>query len=91
MAARSSTSFKIDYLAWQSQYRAALLEVNPDDLPRRIQEALAALYGRLQLLSRSSVHGSERQAIEDALGAIQVLVREIVDPTGRKKGDQAAA
>lgn len=80
MAARSSTSLKIDFPEWQPQYVAALLEVNPIHLRKRVEEAQAALLSRLQVLTRCSGHGAEIQAIENALGALQVLAQEILKP-----------
>ena len=78
MAARSSASLKIDFPEWQPQYVAALLEVNPDHLRKRVEEAQAALFSRLHVLSRCSGQETEIQAIENALGALQVLAQETI-------------
>lgn len=91
MSAEDSTSRNFLYPEWQPEYEAALMEVNPANLPQRIQDAQAALFKRLRELSLSSDQEAEREAIENALGALQVLTREIVRSAVRKQPNQAAA
>ena len=90
MATKNSSSQQFRYPEWQPQYKAALLEVNPINLAQRIQEAQAALFNRLRDLSRSSEQEREREAIENALGALQVLTREILKSVAGKQNNQAA-
>ena len=91
MATKDSSSRAFCYPQWQPQYEAALLELNPINLAQRIQEAQAALFNRLRDLSRSSGQEPETEAIENALGALQVLTREILTSAVRKQNNQAAA
>jgi hypothetical protein len=58
---------------WESLYRAALLELDHDQLPSRLRAAELAIQQRLVSLSRSSDHHAERHAIEDALQNLRVL------------------
>jgi hypothetical protein len=76
MAAGNSTRRVISYPEWQPQYEAALLEPNAAELPRRVQAAEAAILQRLQVVSDSADDASEREAMQNALGALQVLSRE---------------
>ena len=76
MAADDSPSSKILYPEWQNEYKTALLELDRQKLSERVTAAEAAIYKRLQAISESADHLAERRAIEDALAAIRVLVRE---------------
>jgi hypothetical protein len=84
MAEPSSPSPKILY-TWQHDYQAALLELDPETLPKRVQAAETAIFKRLQTISQSSDNQAERQAIEDALASLRVLKREIGFPDWEKK------
>ncbi len=64
------------YPDWQNEYAAALLELDPGKLPERVAAAETSIFNRLQVMSQSSDHQAERQAIEDALAALRVLKRE---------------
>ena len=77
MAARSSTSL---FPRVATAIRDCITGVNPDRLRERVEEAQTALFSRLQVLSRRSGHETEIQAIENALGALQVLTQETVKP-----------
>jgi hypothetical protein len=57
------------YPEWQEAYRAALLELDPEKLPKRVEVAETAISKRLQTLSKAPNSKAERQAIEDALCA----------------------
>jgi len=72
----SSPSSKILYPEWQAEYQAALLELDPKRLFERITAAETAIFNRLQAISHTSDGHDERQAIEDALGALRVLKRD---------------
>jgi hypothetical protein len=71
-----SASSKILYPDWQLQYRTALLELDPQKLPDRIDQAETAIFYRLQVLSQTPNHRAERQAIGDALASLRTLKRE---------------
>ena len=53
-----------------------MLEVDRKKLPERVAAAEAAIYERLQQISQDSHHDTERQAIEDALAGLRVLMKE---------------
>jgi hypothetical protein len=76
MATEDSPSPKILYPEWQNEYQAALVELDREKLPERVVVSETAIFNRLQVISRSSDHQAERQAIEDALAALRVLKRE---------------
>jgi hypothetical protein len=62
--------------AWQEQYQAALLESNPEELPRRIEAAGRAIQERIEELGESAGSSSnEQRAIEDALRTLRVLAK----------------
>jgi hypothetical protein len=61
-------------VGWQELYHAALLELRPDELRRRIDEAEKAIQQRMAELSRNdSRSDEERRAIDDALRGLHVL------------------
>jgi hypothetical protein len=64
---------EILYPHWQKEYQAAVLEIDPTQLPRCIEAAETAIYKRLQQLSQDSDHHTERQVIEDALQSLRFL------------------
>ena len=74
--ADSSSSPQLLYPEWQSEYQAALLELDREKLLQRVQTAESAIFNRLQALSQSSGHDAERQAIADALANLRVLKSE---------------
>ncbi len=62
--------------AWRGKYREALLEINPEELPRRIDAAERAIQERIEELGQSAGSSSEeQQAIEDALRRLRVLAK----------------
>jgi hypothetical protein len=68
---------RADYV-WHESYKAAILETDDKKLPNLLQAAKAAIDDRLHELQAD--HGGtaeERQAITDALGALNVLRREL--------------
>jgi hypothetical protein len=71
-----SPSFRILYPHWQSEYQAALLELDHMKLQARVAASETAILSRLQMISQSLDHQAERQAIEDALTALRVLKKE---------------
>jgi hypothetical protein len=54
-------------------YQAALLELDPEKLPQRVEAAETAIFKRLQTISQGSDSKAERQVIEDALANLRVL------------------
>ena len=74
MPAVNSAS-RLVYPDWQSEYEAALLELDPCHLPERIHTARMAILNRLQVLSASSENISEKQAIEQALAGLRFLAQ----------------
>jgi len=73
---------------WQRLYEAAILETDRSRLPELIAAAQAAIDERsekLQLVREGKASGStagdgiadEKQAIEDALGGLRILSKEI--------------
>jgi hypothetical protein len=83
---RSSTSPKMLYLEWQAYYQAALLELDPEKLPQRVEAAETEIFKRLQDLALSSNNHAERQTIEDALAGLRVLNQEkLAFPDWEKK------
>jgi hypothetical protein len=76
MADPKLPSPKILYPAWQHEYQAALLELDPKKLLERVTAAETAIFNRLQAISRSADTHAERQAIEDALASLRVIKRD---------------
>ena len=61
-------------VGWQELYQAALLELRPDELRRRIDEAEKGIQQRIVELSRNdSSSEEERRAMGDALRGLRVL------------------
>jgi CheY-like chemotaxis protein len=62
---------------WQELYRAAMLEIDPIKLKRRVEVALLAVHRRMRDLEEtpSKVNG-ESVALNDALNGLRVLERE---------------
>ena len=62
---------------WEEVYIAAMLETDSARLPERMRVAAGALL--LRLLDLTAIRGNEKEveAVEDALGRLAVLKREI--------------
>jgi hypothetical protein len=61
--------------AWQELYHAALLELRPEELRQRIDNAERAIQQRVAELRRNdSTSAGELQALDDALRGLKVLV-----------------
>ena len=76
MANDDQRSPEILYPTWQHEYQAALIEVDRAKLSQRVEAAEAAIFKRLQQLSRSSDDFAERQVIQDALHSLRALKRD---------------
>ncbi len=63
-------------LSWQELYRAALLEVDPEQLRQRIDDAEKAIHERSEELRQAGDQVNEEQgAMADALRALRVLAQ----------------
>jgi hypothetical protein len=60
---------------WQTLYIAAMTEADKTELPARVNEAEAAIFNRLQELSRAR-NLEELTALDDAIRGLRVLKRE---------------
>ena len=79
MAEHSST---LRFPQWQTQFQAALLELNRSNLLERVTQAEHAIFDRLQSLEGTphcESRFAELLAIEDALASLRMLKREQVD------------
>jgi hypothetical protein len=62
-------------VSWQEFYQAALLELDPDQLQRRIEEAQKAIRQRMAELRQNGPGPQEEtNALESALQGLDVLV-----------------
>jgi hypothetical protein len=77
---------ELRYPEWQQTYHDALLELNPQKLVQRVNEAETAILSRLQEMRIGSDSRMEAQAIEDALSGLRVLKNE----TAKFKRSQSA-
>jgi hypothetical protein len=77
---------ELRYPEWQQTYHDALLELNPQKLVQRVNEAEKAILSRLQEMRIGSDSRMEAQAIEDALSGLRVLKNE----TAKFKRSQSA-
>jgi hypothetical protein len=75
-------------VGWQELYQSALLELRPEELRRRIDDAEKAIQQRIVELSRDdSSSEEERRAIEDALRGLRVLaITECKPPLATRSG-----
>jgi hypothetical protein len=62
-------------LSWQELYRAALLEVQSEQLRQRIDDAEKAIYERNEELRQANQFNEEQGALADALRALRVLAQ----------------
>jgi len=60
---------------WESAYRAAILETDPDKLIGKIDSARTAICASLLELDASGGHGGERQRLNDALSTLDLIRR----------------
>ena len=71
---------ELKYPKWQEPYQQAMLELDPARLRQKIQDAEAAIYGRLQQLTDGAAHidgaKEERLAIDDAISGLRVIQTE---------------
>ena len=60
---------------WESAYRAAMLETDPDKLIDKIESARTTLCASLLELDSAGERGSERQRLIDALRTLDMVLR----------------
>ena len=60
---------------WYQLYASAVVELDPKQLIKRVNETEAAIHGRLRDLQYDSDHHEERQLIEDAQRTLAFLRR----------------
>jgi hypothetical protein len=64
----------LDYPKWQQKYQAALVELDPKQLPARIHVAENAILVRLRELAGNPNGAAERHAITNARRALRILL-----------------
>ena len=63
-----------DSTCWKQLYRAAILENNTTRIPERVTEAKHAIVARArELFGSRGNHGDEKEALDDAMYALQAL------------------
>jgi hypothetical protein len=60
---------------WQESVQRAIFEANASKKPERIALAETIIYGRLRALIGTTGTSDERQAVEDAIRALQIMQR----------------
>ncbi|HMC73865.1 MAG TPA: hypothetical protein VKG87_06150 [Terriglobales bacterium] len=60
---------------WYQLFASAVVELDPKQLIKRVNETEAAIHGRLRDLQYDSDHHEERQLIEDAQRTLAFLRR----------------
>jgi len=66
----------LNQFGWQKPLRDALLELDPEQLQRKVTEAETAIFERLQELSLTPDSTEERRALQDATNSLRVLKKE---------------
>jgi hypothetical protein len=61
---------------WQNEYHAALIELNQNRLPTRIEKAEATIVARRIALTSPVGHEDEIAALENAFRNLEILRRE---------------
>ncbi|HEY6769694.1 MAG TPA: hypothetical protein VI386_33550 [Candidatus Sulfotelmatobacter sp.] len=85
MQDESAPSVNYSYPEWQPLVQAALIELDPQQLPGQIEAAEAAVANRLQAIGFGAHHHAERLAISDAIASLRFLRRE----QASRRGDTA--
>lgn len=60
---------------WESAYREAILEADPDKLIAKIDRARTVISTSLLELDASQEHGSQRRRVMDALSTLDLIRR----------------
>jgi hypothetical protein len=73
-------------MAWQEKYAEAMLELNREELPGRIEAAEKAIYQRLEELKNAGASSAEELwAMNDALRALRALAKTECTPARSKE------
>jgi hypothetical protein len=76
----------ITRVAWQEKYTEAMLELNREELPGRIEAAEKAIYQRLEELKDAGASSAEELwAMNDALRGLRVLSKTECPPARLKE------
>ena len=67
----------VDGLGWEKAVQAALIETDETQLKKKVADAEAAIFQRLQELADSSDSAEERQALADACHSLLVVKKEV--------------
>jgi hypothetical protein len=68
----------VDGLEWEKAFQAALIETDENQLKKKVTDAEAAIFQRLQELDDSSSSAEERQALADACHSLLVVKKEVL-------------
>jgi hypothetical protein len=82
----SDSAFEFQAEQWKQLYEAAMIELNPIQLPLRIEIARRAILARQKQLGSSSAEVTERRQLADAMRMLQMLLK-IETTTVEKKAD----
>jgi len=73
-------------MAWQEKYAEAMLELNREELPGRIEAAEKAIYQRLEELKNAGASSAEELwVMNDALRALRALAKTECPPAHSKE------
>jgi hypothetical protein len=64
---------ELKYPSWQTPLQEAILELDLEKLPERIQAAENLIFERLRAIASDTDHHDERQALADAATTLRVL------------------
>jgi len=74
---------EINFRTWRQLYEAAVLELDPTKIQHRIAEAEKAIAKRAVVLMRENANGAEREALANAMQALNDLQRRLSDSRTR--------
>ena len=67
----------LEFPAWEREYQAAIVETNPLRLGEKIHAAETAMSKRLRDIENTPGNSAERQAIEEAMTALQKINKNL--------------
>jgi len=76
----------LKYPEWQTVYQAAITELDDVKLLAKAKVAEETIVRRLKSLDPASKDGDERMALNDALGALRILMKH---PEAREGGAES--
>jgi len=74
---------EINFRTWRQLYEAAVLELDPTKIQYRIAEAEKEIAKRAVVLMRENANGAEREALANAMQALNDLQRRLSDSRTR--------